>query len=555
VTLQRRYWDRRDLSRRRFIQAGAAVGVGAAGFALVGCGDDDDDDDDGQTPGTSPTAADGEPKTGGRLQELNTSEPDQYDPHRDAGYPGLIVMSAVYNGLLRTRMAIGDDFVIESDLAAELPEQPDDTTYIFRLQDGAKWQNVDPTNGRAVTSEDIAKNFDRMQTDEPDYVLRPMFEMIDQMETPDEQTIRVVLKEPYGQFITNTADIWAKVIPPEMYDGDQAKVRPVGSGPFIFESAQQGVGQTLNRNPDYFRTGQPYVDGIDLLIVADQSVRAASFQSGELDTLIGAATPIAEQLKADYPNANYDLRFGVMNPCMINNSVEPFNNQMVRQAMYHAIDPELIINLQFQGLATPGQPIPVWLSRYNIAEEDLPAFDITEAKQLLSAAGYEDGFQFTNRTFQGGVNAFGTLQVQQSLAEAGIEMENQEMEWADWRANVYGIKGDFQVTMGGEFDYLNPDRQLFNAFYSGGSANNRHVDDPDLDALLVAARQELDPDRTVERYKEAAKYLVDNAISVWLPQGQGYVATQPWVKGWFWQYSAGALFERNFMDEVWIDKA
>lgn len=553
------YWDRRrGFSRRRFLQAGAITGVGAVSVALVGCGDDDDGGDDGKTsdPTATTAPAAGQPKTGGRLQELNTSEPDQYDPHRDAGYPGLIVMSAVYNGLLRTRLPIGGgDFTIEGDLANGLPEQPDDRTYIYTLNDNIKWQDVDPTNGRALTSEDIAANFERMTTDQADYVLRPMFEMVDSVETPDNVTVKVVLKDPYGQFSVNTADIWAKVIPPELYDGDQAKVRPVGSGPFIFESSQQGVGQTMAKNQNYFREGQPYVDGIDFVIVVDQAVRAASFKSGELDTMIGAATPIMEQLKSDYPEGNYDLRFSVMNPFMINNSVEPFDNPLVRRAMYHAIDPELIIALGYQGLATPGQPLPVWLTRYKLADDAIPQHDVAEAKRLLSAAGFEDGFKFTNRTFQGGTGAFGTLQVQQSLAEAGIEMENEEMEWADWRSNVYGIKGDFQVTMGGEFDYISPDRQLYNAFYSGGSANNRHVDDPDLDVLLLAARRELDGDKTVELYKETAQYLVDNAISVWLPQGQGYVATQPWVKDWFWQASAGALFERNFMDEVWLDRA
>lgn len=463
-------------------------------------------------------------------------------------------MSAVYNGLLRTRLPIGEDFTIEGDLAAGPPQQPDDTTYIYTLNDNIKWQDVDPTNGRALTSEDIAANFARMTTNQADYVLRPMFEMIDSVETPDSVTVKVVLKEPYGQFSVNTADIWAKVIPPELYDGDQAKVKPVGSGPFIFESAQQGVGQTLNKNQNYFREGQPYVDGIDFVIVTDQAVRAASFKSGELDTMIGAATPIMEQLQADYPDGNYDLRLSVMNPLMINNSVEPFNNPLVRRAMYRAIDPELVIALGYQGLATPGQPLPVWLARYKLPDDAIPQYDVAEAKKLLSAAGFEDGFKFTNRTFQGGTGAFGTLQVQQSLAEAGIEMENEEMEWADWRSNVYGIKGDFQVTIGGEFDYISPDRQLYNAFFSEGSANNRHVDDPDLDALLLAARRELDGDKTVELYKETAQYLVDNAISVWLPQGQGYVATQPWVKNWFWQASAGALFERNFMDEVWLDR-
>lgn len=557
---ERGYWDR--LNRRRFLGGTGAMVAGGAALGLVGCGGDDDDDDTGNggngggetpAPGNTPDA--GAPKSGGRLRELNTSEPDQYDPHRDAGYPGLIVMSAVYNGLLRTRLNIGEDFTYEGDLAEGLPEQPDDTTLIYKLNPGIKWQNVEPTNGRALTAEDIAANFERMVTNQPDYVLRPMFSMVDSVDASDEVTVTVRLSEPYGQFVSNTADIWAKVIPPELYDGDQAKVRPVGSGPFIFESAQQGVGQTLERNPEYFREGQPYVDGVDFSLVSDGAVRAASFRAGDLDTLIGAATPIMEDLKNDYTDATYNTRFGVMNPLMINNSVEPFNDPRVRQAIYYAIDPALIIQLQFQGLGQIGQPLPVWLSRYNLAEEEIPQRDIQKSKELLAAAGYPDGFSFTNKTFQTGTQGFGTLQVQQSLQEAGIEMQNQEMEWADWRRNVYGITGDFEVTIGGEFDYISPDRQLYNAFYSEGSANNRHVNDPDLDKLLLDARAELDPDAAVDRYKETAKYLVDNAISVWLPQGQAYVATQPWVKGWFWQWSAGALFERNFMDEIWLDRA
>jgi peptide/nickel transport system substrate-binding protein len=552
------YWKR--ISRRRVLKgAGATAVVGGLAFAGVACGDDDEDggsngNNGGTATSTGTQSNGGSPKTGGRLQEVNTGEPDQYDPHRDAGYPGLIVMSAVYNALLRTRLPIGEDFVIEGDLATDLPEQPDDTTYVFKLPAGAKWQNVEPTNGRVITGDDIKKNFERMVTNQPDYVLRPMFDIIDSIETPDDTTVQVKLASPYGQFVVNCADIWAKVIPPELYDGDQAKVRPVGSGPFIFKEAQQGTGQTLDRNPDYFRQGQPYVDGIDFLIVADNAVRASSFKAGNLDTLIGATTQIMEELTNDYKEANYDKRFSVMNPVMINNAAKPFDDPRVRQALYYAMDPNLITQLAYVGLAETGQPIPVWLRRYNLAEDKLPKRDVQKAKDLLAAAGQEN-LKFVDKTFQGGANAFGTLQLQQSFKEAGIEMEVQEMEWADWRLNVYGAKGDFEITIGGEFDYISPDRQLYNAFYSKGSANNRHVNDSKLDKLLEDARAELDEDAQVEKYKETGQYLVDNAISLWMPQGLGWVGTQKWVKNWFWQYSAGALFERNFMDEVYIDKA
>lgn len=550
------YWQR--LNRRRFLKGAGGTAI-AGGLMLGGVACGDDDSGGGTTPGSGtqstpvPTPG-GVAKRGGRLKELNTSEPDQYDPHRDAGYPGLIVMSAVYNGLLRTRTPIGTDFKVEADLTTGLPEQPDNKTYIYKLNPGTKWQNADPTNGRELTSDDIKKNFDRMVTNQPDYVLRPMFEMIDKVETPDKLTVKVTLKEPYGQFLVNTADIWAKVIPPELYDGDKAKVKPVGSGPFIFKDAKQGVGQTLDRNPEYFRKGQPYVDGIDLTIVTDASVRAASFKAGNLDTLIGAAAQIMIQLKDEYKDANYDKRFSVMNPVMINNSQPPFNDPRVRRALYAAMDPALITKLAFQDLAEIGQPLPAWLKRYNIPADKIPKRDIKTAKDLLSAAG-QSNLSFTDKTFQGGAASFGTLQLQQAFKEAGVDMQIKEMEWADWRKNVYGVKGDFEITIGGEFDYISPDRQLYNAFYSKGSANNRHVNDPELDKMLIDARRELDTAKATDKYKTISQYLVDNAISLWMPQGLGWVGTQKWVKGWFWQYSAGALFERNFMDEVYIDKA
>jgi peptide/nickel transport system substrate-binding protein len=217
------------------------------------------------------------------------------------------------------------------------------------------------------------------------------------------------------------------------------------------------------------------------------------------------------------------------------------------------MDPSLIIKLAFQDLGTPGQPLPVWLKRYQLPAEKIPQRDIKKAKELLAAAG-QSNLTFTNKTFQTGTQAFGTLQLQQSLKEAGITMENKEMEWADWRLNVYGAKGDFEITIGGEFDYISPDRQLYNAFFSKGSANNRHVNDSKLDKLLLDARRELDANKAVDLYKTASQYLVDNAVSVWMPQQTSWVATQKWTKGWFWQASAGSLFERNFMDEVWLDR-
>jgi peptide/nickel transport system substrate-binding protein len=236
---------------------------------------------------------------------------------------------------------------------------------------------------------------------------------------------------------------------------------------------------------------------------------------------------------------------------MLNNTVGVFKDERVRQAVQHAIDPETIIKIQWQGFGQPGQQIPLWYKDYRLADNDLPKKDVAKAKQLLNAAG-QSSLKFTDKTFQGGQLAFGTTQVQQALQEAGIQMEIQQMQWADWRVNVYGYRGDFEATMGGEFDYLSLDRQLYNSYHSKGASNNRKVNDPTLDKMLDDARGIFDQKQSITAYKAISKYITDHAINIALPNGTAPIGTQPWVKGWFFNWSAGALLEMNFLDEVWL---
>ncbi len=570
--MEENYWKR--LNRRRFL---AGLGTSAAGAAVLlsgACGSSSKPSSGTPAPTSGSGGAksnipvlpeislvpnlknieSGTPKQGGSFQAvLGGGIPDQYDPIRDAGYPGLEVAGGCLSNLIRGHYPILGDLTIEPDLAASW-EQPDHQTTVFHLRPNAKWQNVSPVNGRALTADDIKLNFDYIRTSQPDFVLGPMFSMVDRVDATDAHTVTVHTSIPYAPLLLNLADIWAKVIPHEQYAGDLAKQKPVGSGPFIFDHFTNGVEYVLRRNPDYYIQGRPYLDELHWHVFdpSNPNLAPAAFKAKQIDTGGAATVSLAKDLINAVPNANWGWRYGVLNPMMLNNSVAPFTDERVRQAVMYAIDPHPIIQITWQGFGRQAQQIPLWYKEYLLPDSELPQRDVKKAKDLLSAAGMSN-LDLTDKTFQGGQLAFGTLQVQQSLKDAGINLTIQQQQWADWRVNVYGIKGDFQCTMGGEFDFLSLDRQLWNSYNSKGAANNRHVNDPVLDKMLDDARGIFDHTQSVTAYKAISKYITDHAINIPLPNGTTPIATQPWVKGWFFDWSAGALLEMNRLDSVWLE--
>ena len=211
---ERNYWQRmsrRRLSRRSLLRASSRAGVGAAGLALVGCGDDDDDgqqsaaqivqqqqqqdqpaaqqqaqqqqaqqqiadqqaaqadqqesdvadsDDQQQQQQTVSESTEGLPLHGGVARRASTIEThDYWDPHRGVFGPTQFMHSLLYNNLIRWKNKENSE--MEADIAG-LPEIPDDETYIFSINPAARWHDAFPTEGgRSITAEDIKVNVDR----------------------------------------------------------------------------------------------------------------------------------------------------------------------------------------------------------------------------------------------------------------------------------------------------------------------------------------------------------------------------------------------------------
>ena len=271
----------RGVHRRDLLKAGLMAGVTLSTWPLY-------------TPSVLWGAEAGQPKRGGILRVRGT-DPPHFDHHLTLNFKTNTTLSFAYSTLVRYK--VGADvrpgtFTVEPHLA-ERWEQPDDTTYVFHLRQGVKWHNKPPLNGRELVADDVKFTYDRFLTEQGN-PLRYVLESVDRVEVVDRYTVKFILKEPFVWLVNvlaNPHGTW--IIAPEVVQqfGDLKKPESViGTGPFILERYEPNVKTVFKRNPDYFLKDQPYVDGVEWLVLDDPSTGLAMYRTGQIDCGPGGGT-------------------------------------------------------------------------------------------------------------------------------------------------------------------------------------------------------------------------------------------------------------------------
>jgi peptide/nickel transport system substrate-binding protein len=231
-------------------------------------------------------ATGGKPKYGGILR-LAEREPPNLDPHLSVSFNPQNIGSLIYNGLVRFPYGHEQkdpyDLTIMPDLA-ERWEYTDDKTVVFYLRKGVKFHDKPPVNGREVKAPDVKYSLERFAAKSG---FRARFDDIDHIDVVDDYTVKIVTKYPFAPLLVNLASPSHNFIfPKEAEDkyGDFNKVEAaIGTGPFILERYDPNVKTVFKRNPAYFRPGQPYVDGVEWLVLDDPSSGLAMYRSGQID--------------------------------------------------------------------------------------------------------------------------------------------------------------------------------------------------------------------------------------------------------------------------------
>jgi peptide/nickel transport system substrate-binding protein len=400
----------------------------------------------------------GQPKRGGILR-VRGFDPPNFDHHLTVAGFTQSTLSFVYSKLVRHQ--VGGDvppgtFILEPDLA-ERWEELDDTTYVFHLRQGVKWHNKPPVNGRELVAEDVKFTFDRFLTEKGN-ANRFLLDAVDRVEVVDRYTVKFLLKEPYVWFLSVLAypqSMW--IVAPEVVQqfGDLKKVETaIGTGPFVLERYEPNVKTIFTRNPEYYREGQPYVDGVEWLVIPDESTGLAMYRTGQIDCGPGINWAVRQQdleaLKKSHPHLMYrdflSQTGGVIN---MRTDMPPFNDLRVRRAISHAIDRQALVEAVWgRGEATPA--VARGLVEWTLAIDQLGAgaqyyrYDPQEARRLLAEAGYPKGFK-TQLTVTSGLTrdlVDDAQLVQRYLKDVGIEADLKIQEYGAYIATT--VQGKFE---------------------------------------------------------------------------------------------------------------
>src|SRR5436309_3314068 len=229
------------------------------------------------------------PKRGGTLS-LRLWDPPHFDLHGAGGlsYKLHIPMTFTHSRLVRPKTGPGvtpGTFPIEPDLA-ESWQQTNETTYVFKLRRGVKWHAKPPMNGREFVADDVVYTITRFLTTKG-HANAHMLKAVDKVEAVDKYTVKFTLKEPSVWFLETLASpMVVGMVNREASEkfGDLKKPESfIGTGPWMLDSHRPNQGSTFVRNPNYFLSGLPYIDRVEISVDEDNASRIASFLAGKYD--------------------------------------------------------------------------------------------------------------------------------------------------------------------------------------------------------------------------------------------------------------------------------
>ncbi len=534
------------LSRRAILRTATLGGAGLAAAALVGCGSDEGA---GVASGSSGSAAAGTatgspsgaagPVEGGTVQISNSIEPTVWDPVISEAAPPATYAAPLYPHLFVTTITEetnGNEFEFEPDLV-ESWEQPDDTTYIFKIHANGKWGPHPALNGRAITAQDVVASFERWRGESS--VIRGNFEPVESVEAADESTVRVTLKHPFSPLIAYLSDTSAAVTPPEVTESlsELSTAQQVHGGAWTLEEYNPGVRVVLKRNPDYYLAPLPYVDVV-VNIFPEAAAAATAFESRQI-LIRGVSVSERERLVAQHPELKAGTSGGAHQSLFFNTERAPWDDPRVRKAVRLAINFDEYRSIRFPDtqsvLETPAR---AWLAPFALPQpelEDLYAFNLDEAKRLLAEAGLADGFDAgVLLAFPLGSASVDLILpvVDQLQRNLNIRFDVQQLEYSTHASRFKS--GDFTTGM---FIYSRRypevDQYLYPRLHSTGALNYGRGQDAKLDDLLERQRQETDVEARIELLHELQRYFIEDlnwfivlptseTHSVWWPELRGY---------------------------------
>jgi peptide/nickel transport system substrate-binding protein len=469
-------------------------------------------------PQTAPAAA----KPGGALVVALEADPLGFDP-AFFSVPGRRAARAIYDPLLE----LDEQGNIQPGLA-ERWEQPDDTTYLFHIRPGVKFHD-----GTALDAEAVKFHFDRHMDPETGSFRKTELGTLDRVDVTGPLTVKATLKSPYAPFPYALFDWVGFVISPAAYQrwGKQDyRFHPAGTGPFRFVSYAKDQQTVVERNPDYWRTGEPLLESVTFRAIPLDSTRLTELRSGGAHIAEDMPFQDFQRLKSMSEIAVSEKGGFRWDSVFMNVRKDPYTNKKLRQALNWALDREAIQKSVYFDTGQIGyDPFLPGTPYFDPGYKPFTR-DVDRAKRLLEESGLPTPLQVTVTLDQDQANQKIMQIVQANLAELGVNVEIKVEDAASRLENVRAGNTQMSTTW---FGYRpDPDGWIYSYFHSKGS-NNYYgfYSSPEADDLIERARGGRDQAQRVALYRQLADRLNDDAPNVFFHYGSNIKGLSPRVKG------------------------
>lgn len=536
----------------------AAAGAAAIGLAasLAACAS--------STPATAPTAASGDPVTGGVLTYLEHQTYTNLYPPQAGFYPN---GGIVNNITARLTWQNPETLEIEPWIATEWTVNDDATEYTFDLRADATFSDGTPIDAAAV-----AKNFDTYGLGNPDKGLT-VSEAINNYassEVVDEDTVTFRFKAPAPGFLQATSTINSGLLSPDTLDlsledfGAGNATDIVGSGPFVITDEKVGTELTFEAREDYDwappsseHQGRAYLDGIHLIVTPEDSVRIGSLLAGQADYI----RYVQAFDEARVASAGFELEApqtrGVNNSLGLRASNPLLSDIRVRQALVAGVDAQEVVDTIF----TENYPRATSaLSSTALGYKDESAYyayDPAKAEKLLDEAGWKpgadgirekDGQPLSLDVYEAKPQPLSkqTLElVSQQLKKIGVELNVKSGDAGTYAQDILDpLKTPLYHSMVGRADL-----DVIKSQYHTKNRNTLLSQDPELDRLLEVVASEPDADKRVAASQAVQDYLAEQAYVIPLFEEPQVYGVAPYVHGAEYESVGRPIFY-----DVWLEE-
>ena len=505
-------------------------------------------------------------KQGGVLKVYFFDSPASMSIHEEATIAAEGPVMGVFNNLVMYKQDVPQSGLqsIVPDLAADWSWDEDKTQLTFRLREGIKWHD-----GKSLTAKDVQCTWDVLSGKAAEKLRinprKAWYRNLEEVTTNGDYEVTFHLKRPQPSFIALLASGFSPVHPCLVLPREM-RAHPIGTGPFKFIEFKPNEAIRVTRNPDYWKKGRPYLDGIEYLIIKNVSTGVLVFAAGKVDLTSPyfLQVPVLKDVKNQAPEAICELTPSNVNRnVMINRDGPPFNNPKLLRAAALSVDRKAFIDTLTEGKgnicgAMLPPPEGVWGMPAEMLKT-LPGYDPdvpknrAEARKIMEKLGYGPDKRLAVTVSTRNIPPYRDLAVIliDQLKEVYIDGQLEPIDTVQWLPRV--MRKDYTVALNLTGNGLDdPDQTLYENFTCGAEGNYDGYCYPELDKMVDRQSMEFDQAKRKEMVWAIERKLAEDAARPILYHSRSGTCWQPSVKGY--TPMVNSIYNGLRMEDVWLDK-